>query len=83
VLARRPVGQRRRHHDVVPLLGEPVREGGGDRRVGADREVRPVLLGGPDRYRQERPGGDGGRLRPAEAFELPQRGFRVRRTGLL
>lgn len=63
VLAARAVGQRGRDQHPRHPDGQPGRERNGDVGVGRQREVRAVLLGGPDRHDEHR-SAIGGDFRP-------------------
>ena len=52
VLAAGPVADRRRDEHVPAGRGQPVAQRHGDVGIGGQRQVRAVLLGGADRYRE-------------------------------
>ena len=54
MFAARAVGQRRRNGHPGRVAGGPFGHGRGDHRVGAEWEVRAVLLGRPQRDEQAR-----------------------------
>ena len=65
VLAAGPVTDRRGDHHARPPGGEPAGQRDRDVGVGGQRQVRPVLFGGADRDRQQRPrGGQAARFGP-------------------